>query len=128
MVLSNICDALHYLSDNLFIRFGSKLYRQIVSIGMGTNCALLVADLFLFCYVRDFMLSFSDNNEANVFEVFNSTFRNLDDLLNFNKPYFDKIVGQIYHTEIQLNKANFFDIETPSTQTNIPAFITNTFP
>ena len=45
-----------------FIRFGSKLYRQIVGIPMGTNCAPLVADLFLFCYERDFMLSLSDNN------------------------------------------------------------------
>ena len=45
-----MCDALHYLLDNIFIRFGSKLYRQIVGIPMGTNCAPLVADLFLFCY------------------------------------------------------------------------------
>ena len=52
-----MCDALHYLLDNKFIRFGSKLYRQIVGIPMGTNCAPLVADLFLFCYERDFMLS-----------------------------------------------------------------------
>ena len=36
------------------MRFGSKLYRQIVGIPMGTNCAPLVADLFLFCYERDF--------------------------------------------------------------------------
>ena len=41
-----------------FIRFGSKLYRHIVGIPMGTNCAPLVADLFLFCYERDFILSF----------------------------------------------------------------------
>ena len=41
----------------IFIRFGSKLYRQIVGIPMDTNCAPLVADLFLFCYGRDFMLS-----------------------------------------------------------------------
>ena len=41
-----MCDALHYLLDNIFIRFGSKLYRQIVGIPMGTNCAPLVADLF----------------------------------------------------------------------------------
>ena len=34
-----MCDALHYLLDNIFIRFGSKLYRQIVGIPMGTNCA-----------------------------------------------------------------------------------------
>ena len=41
-----MCDALHYLLDNIFIRFGLKLYRQIVGIPMGTNCAPLVADLF----------------------------------------------------------------------------------
>ena len=51
-----MCDALHYHLDNIFIRFGSKFYRQIVGIPMGTNCASLVVDLFLFCYERDFML------------------------------------------------------------------------
>ena len=39
-----MCEALTYLSDN--IKFGSKLYRQIVGIPMGTNCAPLVVDLF----------------------------------------------------------------------------------
>ena len=51
-----MCDALHYLLGNIFIRFGSNFYRQILDIPMGTNCAPLVADLFLFCYDRDFML------------------------------------------------------------------------
>ena len=73
-----MCDALHYLLDNIFIRFGSKLYRQIVGIPMGTNCAPLVADLFLFCYERDFMLSLSDNNQADIIEAFNSTSRYTD--------------------------------------------------
>ena len=40
-VYQKMCDALHYLLDNIFIRFGSKLYRQIVGIPMGTNCAPL---------------------------------------------------------------------------------------
>ena len=48
-------DALHYLLDNIFIRFGSKLYGQIVSIPMGTYFASLVEDLF--CYKIDFMLT-----------------------------------------------------------------------
>ena len=65
-----MCDALHYLLDNIFIRFCSKLYRQIVGIPMGTNCAPLVADLFLFCYERDYMLSLSDNNQADIIEAF----------------------------------------------------------
>ena len=73
--------------DNIFIRFGSKLYRQIVGIPMGTNCAPLVADLFLFCYERDFMLSLSDNNQTDIIEAFNSTSRYLDDLLNIDNPY-----------------------------------------
>ena len=81
-----MCDALHYLLDNIFIRFGSKLYRQIVGIPMGTNCAPLVADLFLFCYERDFMLSLSDNNQADIIEAFNTTSRYLDDLLNIDNP------------------------------------------
>ena len=59
------CDALHYLLDSNFIRFGSKLYRRIVGIPMGTKCAPLVAELFLF-YERDFTLSFSNNNQADV--------------------------------------------------------------
>ena len=42
----NVCDAFSFLLDNIYIRFGTKLYRQIVGIPMGTNCALLVADLF----------------------------------------------------------------------------------
>ena len=53
-------------SQTIYIRFGSKLYRQIVGIPMGTNCAPLVADLFLFCYERDFMLSLSEDNQSGV--------------------------------------------------------------
>ena len=40
---------------------------------------LFVADLFLFCYERDFMLSLSDNTQADVIEAFNSTSSYLDD-------------------------------------------------
>ena len=65
-----MCDALHYLLDNIFIRFSSKLYSQIVDIPIGTKCAPVVADLFMFCYESDFMLSLSDNNQADAIEAF----------------------------------------------------------
>ena len=90
--------------------FGSKLYRQIVSIPMGTNFSHLVADLFLFCYERDFMLSLSDNNQTDNVKAFNSTSRYLADLLNIDNPYFEQMAGQ---TELQLNKAIFSDTEAP---------------
>ena len=51
------------------MRFRSKLYRQIVGIPMGTNCAPLVADLFLFCYERDVVLSLSDNNQTDIMKL-----------------------------------------------------------
>ena len=78
----NVCDALTFLLDNIFIRFGTKLYRQVVGIPMGTNCAPLVADLFLFCYERDIMMSLSDDKQADVIDAFNTTSRYLDDILN----------------------------------------------
>ena len=109
----NVCDALSYLLDNIYIRFGTKLYRQIVGIPMGTNCAPLVADLFLYCYERDFMDSLNHDNQADVIEAFNSTSRYLDDLLNIDNPYFEGMVNQIYPSELQLNKANISDTETP---------------
>ena len=78
---------------------------------MGTNCAPLVADLFLFCYEKDFMISLSDDNQADVIDAFNTTSRYLDDILNIKNMYFDNIVSYIYPSELQLNKANTSDTE-----------------
>ena len=78
---------------------------------MGTNCSPLVADLCLFCYERDFMLSLSDNNQTDIIEAFNSTSRYIDDLLNIDNPYFEQMVGHIYPTELQLNKRKSYDSE-----------------
>ena len=73
---------------------------------MGTNCAPMVADLFLFCYETDFMMSFSDDKQADVVDAINTTSRYLVDILNINNVYFDNMVSQIYPSELQLNKAN----------------------
>ena len=78
-----------------------------------TNCAPLVADLFLYCYERDSMDSLNHDNQADVIEAFNSTSRYRDDLLNIDNPYFEGMVNQIYPPELQLNKANFSDTEAP---------------
>ena len=78
---------------------------------MGTNCAPLVADLFLFCYERDFMTSLSDVKQAEIIEAFKSTSRYLDDLLNIDNPYFEGMVNRIYPPELQLNNANTSNTE-----------------
>ena len=87
------------------------LFRQVVGIPMGTNCAPLVADIFLFCYERDFMMSLSGDQQSDIIDAFNTTSSSLDDILNINNVYFDNMVSQIYPLELQLNKANTSDTE-----------------
>ena len=42
---------------------------------MGTYCAPLVADLFLLCYERDFMMSLSYDKQADIIDAYNTTSR-----------------------------------------------------
>ena len=62
---------------------------------MGTSRAPIVVDLFLICFESDFMLSLSDNNQADVIEALNSTSRYLDGLIDIDNPYFEQMVGHI---------------------------------
>ena len=48
-------NALEFLLDNIFVRVRNTIYRQTIGIPMGTNCAPLTADLFLYCYELQFM-------------------------------------------------------------------------
>ena len=100
----NVCDTLSFLLDNIYIRYGTKLYIQIIGIPVSTNCAPHVADLFLFCFGRDFMKDLSSDNQTDVIKAFSSTSRYLDDLLNIDSPYFEGMFNQIYLPELQLNK------------------------
>ena len=54
---------------------------------MGSNCDLLVADMYLFCYERGIIPSLSDDNQSEVIEAFNSTSRYLDDLRSIWMTY-----------------------------------------
>ena len=53
-----LCEAFTLLMENIYVQFDGMVYQQIVGIPMGTNCAPLIADLFLYCYERDFMSDF----------------------------------------------------------------------
>ena len=80
---------------------------------MCINCAPFVADLFLFCYERDFMTSLSDVKQTEIIEALKSTSRYRGDLLNIDNPYFEGMVSRIYPPELQFNKANSSDTEAP---------------
>ena len=84
------------------------VYQQVVGIPMGTNCAPLIADLFLFCYERDFMSNLHKSKQYDLKDTFNDTSRYLDDILLFtiDYPEFEKHI-LVYPMDLQLNKANY---------------------
>ena len=108
---TDVCHALVFILDNIFIQHDNHLYQQVVGIPMGTNCAPLIADLFLYCYERDFMLSLSPS-QVDVIQAFNRTSRYLDDILNIDNPFFSSMVTSIYPSQLKLTKANLSDTET----------------
>ena len=59
------------------------------------------------------MMSLSDVKQTEIIEAFKSNYRYLDDLLNFDIPYFEGLVNRIYPPELQLNKTNTADTEAP---------------
>ena len=50
-----ICRMVEFWIDNIFVKFGGCLFRQVIGIPMGTNCASLLADLFLYSYESEFL-------------------------------------------------------------------------
>ena len=56
------------------------------------------------------MMSLSDDKQADVIDVCTIS-RYLDNILNINNVYFDKMVNKIYLSELQLNRANTSDTE-----------------
>ena len=94
----NICAALIFLFDNIFIRFGTKLYRQVFGIIMGTNFVPLVAHLLIFCYERTLRCLFLMIRRVILLMLFTL---HLGDILKINNVYFDNMVSQIYPSELQ---------------------------
>ena len=88
-------------------------------IPMGTNCAPLIADLFLYCYERDFMSDLQRSKRFDLIYMFNDTSRYLDDIFTIDNPEFEKHIPDIYPAELQLNKANTSDKETSFLDLNI---------
>ena len=101
------------------MQFDGMVYQQIVGIPMGTNCAPLEADLFLYCHEREFMSDLPKSKRHDLIDMFNDTTRYLDDIFTIDYPEFEKNIPDIYPAELQLIKANTSDKETSFLDLNI---------
>ena len=52
---ADVIKMLEYLIDNIFVEFGRRIFQQTIGIPMGTNCASLLAYLFLYLYEAEFV-------------------------------------------------------------------------
>ena len=86
---------------------------------MGTNCAPLIADLFLYCYERNFMSNLQKSKLFDLIDKFNNTSRYLDDIFIIDNPEFAEHIPDIYPRELQLKKVNTSDKETSFLDLNI---------
>jgi hypothetical protein len=85
---TDIFNMLEFLIDNIFVIFGGRVFQQTVGIPMGTNCAPLLADLFLYSYEADFIQGLLKINKKKLARSFNFTFRYTDDVLSLNNSRF----------------------------------------
>ena len=88
--------------DNIFVLFGGCVFQQTVGIPMGTNCAPLLADLFLYSYEADFIQNLLQKKEKKLAQSFNFTFRYIDDVLSLNNSKFGDLRDLIYPVELEI--------------------------
>ena len=92
------------LVDNIYVRFGGQFFQQMVGIPMGTNCAPLLADLFLYSYENEFLDKLVKEGKRKLARKFNLSYRYTDDLISFNNKIFKEFISDIYPKELTISE------------------------
>ena len=66
---------LEYIIDNIYVAFGEQIFQQTVGVPIGTNCAPLLADLFLYGFEVEFIKWLLKSGKKHLAQKFNFTFR-----------------------------------------------------
>ena len=101
---NDICKMIEFLVDSIYVRFGGQLFRQTVGIPMGTNCAPLLADLFLCSYGNEFLDKLIKEGKRKFARKFNLSYRYIDDLISFNNRRFNEFISDIYSKELTISE------------------------
>ena len=95
-------NVLESLIDNIFAMIGGRVFQQTVGIPMSTNCAPLIANLFLYAYEADFIQRLFKKNEKKLARSLNFTFRYIDDIRSLNNFWFGDFVDCIYRIDLEI--------------------------
>ena len=101
---TDVIKTLEYLIDNIFVDFGGHIFQQTISIPMGTNCAPLLADLFLYSYEAEFVQSFLKAGKKHLAQQLSFTYRYIDDVFSLKNTKFAEYLEFIYPSELQIKE------------------------
>ena len=111
----DIIKILEFLVDNIFVVFAGKVFQQIIGIPMGTNCAPLLDDIFLYSYKAEHIQSLLSAGKKQLASQLTSKI-DIYDVLSINNPDFENVKykrtdalspwtnnhGQIYPPELEI--------------------------
>ena len=109
----DIVRMIEFLIDNIFVESGG-----VIVIPMGTNCAPLLADLFLYSYEAEFIQTLIKSGKRHLAKSFSFTYRYIDDVLSINNPKFGNYIDDIYPAELEIkdttdadHRASYLDLD-----------------
>ena len=79
---------------------------------MGTNCAPLLADLFLYSYEAEFIQKLLHEKKKSLEVAFNSTFPYIDDVLSIINNDFHSYVDSIYPNKLEIKETTESSMST----------------
>ena len=86
------------------IECGGEIFQQVIGILMGTNCAPLLADIFLYSYEAEFIQTLIKSEKLHLAKSFNFTYRYIEDVLSLNNHKFSDNVYDIYPVELKIKE------------------------
>ena len=80
----------------------------MIGIPMGTNCAPLLADLFLYSYENEFLDKIIKEGKRKLARKFNLSYRYIDDVISFNNKRFKELISDTYPKELTISETTEF--------------------
>jgi hypothetical protein len=93
---ASILEVVKFVTDSTFIQALDQLLRQAVGMPMGTNCAVFLANAYLFMYEFRFSRHMIQSARIAQLREFLFTSRFLDDLFSAGNTLFESMRYQIY--------------------------------